>query len=56
MAAWCWKRADLVKERKAAETRGGKEEMKGALFKNRSAVLMLPQLELMAKLLSAVKL
>lgn len=50
-----WQRADLVKERKAAETRGGEEEMKGALFKNRSAVLILPQLEVMAKLLSAVK-
>jgi len=28
----CWKRTGLVKERRAAETWGGKEEMKGALF------------------------
>lgn len=37
--------------RKERSERQGKEEMKGALFKNRSAVLILPQLELMAKLL-----
>lgn len=49
------KKNDLVKERKVAEMRGGKKEMKGALFKKCSVVLILPQLKLMAKLLSAVK-
>lgn len=44
-----------MRERKVAETRGGQEEMKGALFKSRSVVSVLPQLEVMAERLSAVK-